>query len=121
MISLGSGSPVVPTTQYLSKRAVDSLLRERPVLRRFFARFGLRFLVSAWRYRLRGPFGAPVSGRKNPVPNSTGQESAGGVGMKGEGHRGGAASCHNQPRGNTNATWSQGGSKWRCADGSGRD
>jgi hypothetical protein len=36
-----------------------------------------RFPVSARRYRLRVPFGTSVSGGKNPVPNSTRQESAG--------------------------------------------
>src|SRR5262249_52394909 len=41
----------------------------RPLLRPFLARGGLRFPVSAPRYRLQIPFGAPVSSGKNPVPN----------------------------------------------------
>ena len=45
-------------------------LAERALLRAFLACSGLRFPVSARRHRLRAPFGAPVSGGQNPVPNS---------------------------------------------------
>ena len=62
----------------LPKPATDGSLAEKPFLRPFFTRGGLRFPVSARRHRLQAPFGAPVSGGKNPVPNSTSQESAGG-------------------------------------------
>jgi hypothetical protein len=44
-------------------------------LRHFLASRGLRFPVSARRYRLQVSFGAPVSGGKNPVPNSIWQIS----------------------------------------------
>ena len=54
----------------LPKPATDSSLAEKPFLRPFLARGGLRFPVSARRHRLQAPFGAPVSGGKNPVPNS---------------------------------------------------
>ena len=58
------------------KPAVNCPLAERPFLRPFLACGGLRFPVSARRHRLQAPFGAPVSGGKNPVPNSTWRESA---------------------------------------------
>jgi hypothetical protein len=54
----------------LPKPAVDSSQTERPFLRPFLARGGLRFPVSVRRYRLQVAFGAPVSGGENPVPNS---------------------------------------------------
>ena len=54
----------------LPKPATDSSLAEKPFLRPFLACGGLRFPVSARRRRLRAPFGGPVSGGKNPVPNS---------------------------------------------------
>jgi hypothetical protein len=44
------------------KPATDSSLAERPFLRPFLARGGLRIPVSARRYRLQVAFGAPVSG-----------------------------------------------------------
>ena len=71
--SLISGSPVralvrpppsLPKPRYLDLRA------RRPLLRPFLARGGLRFPVSAQRYRLQVPFGASVSGGRNPVPGS---------------------------------------------------
>ena len=54
----------------LPKHEVDSSLAEKPFLRPSLARGGLRFPVSARRHRLQAPLGAPVSGGKNPVPNS---------------------------------------------------
>ena len=53
----------------LPKPATDSSLAEKPFLRAFLACGGLRFPISARRHRLQAPFGAPVSGGKNPVPN----------------------------------------------------
>ena len=47
------------------------LASRNAVLRPFLARGGLRFPVSAQRHRLQVLFSAPVSGGKNPVPNST--------------------------------------------------
>src|SRR6516165_5227219 len=52
------------------KPATDSSLAEKPFLGPFLACDGLRFPVSARRHRLQAPFGAPVSGGENPVPNS---------------------------------------------------
>jgi hypothetical protein len=43
---------------------------QRPLLRLFRARGGLRFPVSARRYRLQVRFSGSVSAGKNPVPNS---------------------------------------------------
>ena len=57
----------------LPKPSTDSSLAERPFLRPFLACGGLRFPVSLPRHRLQAPFGVPVSGGKNPVPNSIGQ------------------------------------------------
>ena len=54
----------------LPKPATDSSLAEKPFLRPFLACGGLRFPVSAQRYRLQVPFGASVSDDKNPVPNA---------------------------------------------------
>jgi hypothetical protein len=54
----------------LPKPATDSSLAERLFLRPFLASGGLRFPVSARRHRLQAPFDVPVSGGKNPVPNS---------------------------------------------------
>jgi hypothetical protein len=59
-----------PGAQSLPTPATDSSLAEKPFLRPFFACGGLRFPVSALRHRLRALFRAPVSGGKNPVPNS---------------------------------------------------
>ena len=59
-----------PPPPSLPKPATDSSLAEKPFLRPFLACGGLRFPVSARRPRLRAPFGGPVSGGKNPVPNS---------------------------------------------------
>ena len=59
----------------LPKPAVNSSRAERPFLRPFLARGGLRFPVSAQRYRLQVPFGASVSGGTNPVPNPTSQRA----------------------------------------------
>src|SRR5215831_2213342 len=52
------------------KPATDSSLAEKPFLRPFLACSGLRFPVSAQRYRLRSLFGASVSGCKSLVPKS---------------------------------------------------
>src|SRR6516162_11645207 len=71
----------------LPKPATDSSLAEKPFLRPFLACGGLRFPVSARRHRLQAPSCAPVSGVENPVPNSTRQGGAGGVGTKYEGRR----------------------------------
>ena len=68
----------VPGSSPGAQPATDSSLAEGPFLRPFLACGGLRFPVSAQGYRLQVPFGPSVSGGKNPVPNSTSQESAGG-------------------------------------------
>ena len=74
-----TGSPLTAsaTTQSSETRNLQ-LASRNAVLRPFLARGGLRFPVSAQRHRLQVLFSAPVSGGKNPVPNSTRQESAGG-------------------------------------------
>ena len=59
-----------PPPPSLPKPAIDSSLAEGPFLWPFLARGGLQFPVSARRHRLQVPFEAPVSGGKNPVPNS---------------------------------------------------
>src|SRR6516162_1521862 len=60
----------VPGSSPGAQPATDSSLAEKPLLRPFLARGGLRFPVSAQRYRLQVPFSASVSGGRNPVPDS---------------------------------------------------
>src|SRR6516225_11526479 len=76
--SLPCASALVRPPPGPPKPTRPSLLAEKPLLRPFLACGCLRFPVSAQRHRLQVPFGASVSGGKNPVPNSTSQESAGG-------------------------------------------
>jgi hypothetical protein len=61
------------------KPSPPSRQAQRPLLWPFLARCGLRFPVSARRYRLQVPFIGSVSGGKNPVPNSAWQERTGGI------------------------------------------
>ena len=63
-------SPGAPSPPKLATDS-PSPLAERPFLRPFLARGGLRYPVSARRHRLQDPFSGSVSGRKNPVPNSS--------------------------------------------------
>ena len=67
---MGPDSSVGPRFEPWCQPATDSSLAEKPFLRPFLACGGLLFPVSARRHRLQAPLGAPVSGGKNPVPNS---------------------------------------------------
>ena len=76
-----------PPPPSLPKPATDSLPAEKPFLRPFLACGGLRFPVSARRHRLQAPFGVPVSGGKNPVPNSKGASEVIGLRQRNPGQR----------------------------------
>ena len=77
---IASSSPGSPTAQSSETHTSKLASRKAVFAVPFLTRRGLQSPVSAWRHRLQRLFARLSRTPKNPVPNSTWRESAGGVG-----------------------------------------